>query len=108
MLTPVFFVKSSCEPRPQCIRQLTAAPNPANPGTQLKFTLLRAGPARVDVYDARGRRVRTLVDERREAGDHQVMWRGRDRTGRPVPSGVYIARLRYGGTTETCRLTLVR
>jgi hypothetical protein len=88
--------------------RLTATPNPANPGTLLDYSLSHAGPARVEVYDARGRLVRTLIDKYHEAGDHQVMWRGRDQAGRPVSSGVYYARIELGGTTQTCTMTLVR
>ncbi len=51
---------------------------------------------RIAVYDLRGRKVRTLVDEAKTGGDHVVMWQGQDDAGRAVGSGVYFYRLEIG------------
>jgi flagellar hook capping protein FlgD len=69
------------------------APDPAAGPVQLAFTLPRAGAVRLDVLDAAGRRVRTLLDEVRPAGAHRLMWDGRDAAGRRAPPGVYLVRL---------------
>lgn len=84
-----------------------AAPNPFNPSTRLAFTLARAGRVELDVIDVAGRHVRSLLDGRRTAGDHAVMWDGRDDGGRPVASGVYTVRLRTDGAVETRKIALV-
>jgi hypothetical protein len=83
-------------------------PNPANPRTRLTFTLPVAGPARLRVHDARGRRVITLLAGDREAGRHHVDWDGRDRWGRPVASGTYLVRLSTLTTVACRKLQLVR
>lgn len=75
-------------------RLMGNAPNPFNPATSIRFTLAAAGPVRLDVFDARGQHVRTLVDGFRPAGRHEVLWRGDDAAGRRVASGVYFCRLR--------------
>jgi len=77
---------------------LPAAPNPCNPRTELSFTLARAGRVRLVLYDLAGRPVRELVVGELPAGPHAVTWSGEDDAGRPVASGVYLARLRAGGT----------
>ncbi len=61
--------------------------------TTIRFTLPIAAEAKLEIYDARGRRVTTLLDGMREAGDHGVPWDGRDAAGRPVSAGVYFYRL---------------
>ncbi len=83
-------------------------PNPFNPSTRLGFELAFAGHARLELYDVRGRWVRTLVDAPLTAGPHSVTWDGTDRRGAAVASGLYLARLVCGGEEAVQRLMLVR
>ncbi len=88
---------------------LAARPNPFNPRTMLRFILAAPGPARLSLHDLGGRRLRVLVDADLPAGDHQIVWDGRDGAGRPLPSGVYMARLEGpAGLAAAAKLTLVR
>ncbi len=61
--------------------------------TTIRFTLPIATDATLEVYDARGRRVRTLLDGAQAAGDHGAQWDGRDESGHPVGAGLYFYRL---------------
>lgn len=71
-----------------------AFPNPTSSGrTTMQFSLPRAARTRVEMFDVRGRRVRVLADGVREAGQHAVLWDGRDGTGRDVGTGTYFGRL---------------
>jgi len=63
---------------------------------------------RLVLYDLAGRRVRELVAGEMPVGPHAVTWSGTDDAGRPVASGVYLARLRAPGTTQVQRVVLVR
>ena len=83
-------------------------PNPFNPSTKIRFDLPQTGMVELTVYDVAGRRVRTLVQEVRNAGEHQVIWRGLDESRRQVASGVYLCRLRAGSYEETRRMTLLK
>jgi C1A family cysteine protease len=83
-------------------------PNPATPAATISFTLPSAGPARVAVYDAAGRLVNVLSDGHREAGPNEIVWRGTDRSGRAVGSGVYFVRIDAAGTTATRKMVLLR
>jgi flagellar hook assembly protein FlgD len=67
-----------------------------------------SGQVRLSIHDARGARIRRLVDGVLAGGGHQSTWDGRDEAGRPVPSGSYFARLEVGSTVETGKLVLVR
>ncbi len=84
------------------------APNPFNPATAISFYLSESLNTSLVVYDALGRTVRTLVDGPCVAGMHVVLWDGRDDTGAPVSSGIYLYRLTAGGVADTRRMTLVR
>jgi len=81
-----------------------AYPNPFAARTGLAFTLARAGDIRVDLFDVSGRRVRTIERAGASAGEHVLIWDGRDDSGRGVPSGVYLARWRAGEFDGTRRL----
>ncbi|MEZ4386883.1 MAG: FlgD immunoglobulin-like domain containing protein [Candidatus Krumholzibacteriia bacterium] len=85
-------------------------PNPFNPSTTLSFDVPAGaeGPLTLAVFDARGRRVATLVDRPLPAGRHAVQWRGRDQAGRPVAAGTYFCRLEQAGRVSTRALTLVK
>jgi hypothetical protein len=83
-------------------------PNPFNPTTRIVFSLKASGPVTLEVFDARGRLVRTLVDERLEAAEHQVTWNGRDQGGRQVASGVYLYRLTAPGFQDSRRMVLMK
>ncbi|MBZ0269461.1 hypothetical protein K8I85_15000, partial [bacterium] len=66
------------------------------------------GDVRVDVFDAGGRRVRTLADGPRSAGRQQVVWDGRSAGGVAVGTGVYFVRLQAAGRLETAKVLRVR
>ncbi|MCK4412381.1 MAG: hypothetical protein KAY32_02435 [Candidatus Eisenbacteria sp.] len=83
-------------------------PNPAVGSSSIGFALPARSDVNLAVFDLIGRQVRALVSERRPAGDHRVIWDGRDQRGRQVPTGAYVLRLRAAGETRTARLLLVR
>jgi len=59
-------------------------------------------------YDLRGRVVRTLVDAKRCAGHHGVVWDGCDQSGTRVSSGLYTARRDAGGESRTQKLVVIK
>lgn len=81
----------------------TPFPNPFREETTLTFSLPAPADVRLDVFDALGRQVATVVDERRAGGTHEVTFRAGS-----LPPGLYIARLSADGQTATRRLVLAR
>ncbi len=78
-------------------------PNPTSGKAVLRFQLGRNGATRVRVFDAEGRVVATLADERLSAGEHRVEW---DAAG--YPSGKYYIRVQSGEWTGTASLILAQ
>ena len=72
-------------------------PNPFNPTTYIKFDIQKTSPAKLIVYDALGREVAALVNEKLSAGSYETSW-----DGSGYPSGVYFYRL------ETSEIIYVR
>ena len=87
----------------EAVRLGAPAPNPTRAGAEVPFELGAAGPARLDVFDALGRRVATLADGPHAAGRHRAAWA----PGR-LAAGVYVVRLEAAGTVRTRTLTVAR
>jgi nitrous oxidase accessory protein NosD len=85
-----------------------AWPNPFNPTTKVSYELRAPSRVLLEVYDAQGRLVRTLVDEVRSAGAHEAVWDGRDGSGRSTGSGIYLVRMRAGDYEATSKLLMLR
>jgi hypothetical protein len=85
-------------PAPDLALGAWSEPNPFAHATTIRFRLPAAGPARLAVFDLAGRRVASLLDETRPAGETAVTWQAAG-----VPSGVYFIRLESGGRVVTRR-----
>ncbi|UCH61959.1 MAG: T9SS type A sorting domain-containing protein [Fidelibacterota bacterium] len=83
-------------------------PNPFNPSTILRFDLPAAADIHIVVYDLLGREVVRLVDRRLEAGYHQLVWNGRDRSGRELPTGMYIVLMATPEFRKSIKLLLLK
>ncbi len=84
------------------------APNPVRGTARIGYALPRAGRVTLAVFDARGRRVRTLIDGVLEAGRGSAAWDGCDGSSAPVGSGLYFVRLQADGRSLVERLALIR
>jgi hypothetical protein len=78
-------------------------PNPFNPSTEVRFHLSAPGDVRIEVFNALGERVETLVDGHRDAGRHSVSW---DAAG--LASGIYYARMTTRDGAGTMKMLLMR
>jgi len=91
------------------VRSFTAAPNPFNPQTAVRFELPEAGPVSLVVYNLAGQPVRTLLDGSfLPAGSHVVHWDSRDEQGHLVASGVYLLRWTRQDQIIVRKITLLR
>ncbi len=83
-------------------------PNPFNPTTNIAFSLKKPENTRIDIYNIRGQRVTTLVNERMPQGDHHVTWQGVDCNDKRVASGVYLIRFEAGETSQIRKALLLK
>jgi hypothetical protein len=87
---------------------LRSHPNPFNTSTEIRYTVPDDSNVQLAIYDVSGRLVATLVDQRQSAGEHMVVWDGREPAGARTASGVYFARLKVGGEIQTGKIILPR
>lgn len=88
-------------------RVFAARPNPVRAGTLVMFELGAPERVHAGLYDAAGRLVRVLVDERLPAGAHRRTWDRRDHGGRLVAPGVYFLRLDAGSRSSRQKLVVL-
>ena len=83
-------------------------PNPFNPTTTIRIELPSPAMVYLVIYDILGREIIRLRQEAMEAGYHQIRWAGRDRLGRELASGIYIARLITPKYTKSVKMVLLK
>ncbi len=78
-------------------------PNPFNPSTSIRYELPTSSVVRLSVFDLLGREVSVLVNERKDAGIHEVSFNGSG-----LASGVYLYRLNANSFLQTRKLVLAK
>jgi hypothetical protein len=73
-------------------------PNPANPSTNVQFSLTEPAEVTITIFNIRGRAVKTLTDKPYATGLWEIPWQGENNYGQQVASGMYIIQLKT--TTE--------
>jgi hypothetical protein len=90
-------------------RLLAGLPNPFTASTSIRYELPAATPARLEVFDTQGRRVRLLVEDQLQGpGSFKVTWDGRNDASQIVAPGVYVYRLRAGAFDDTRKILRLR
>jgi hypothetical protein len=83
-------------------------PNPFNPSTEIRYSIARPSHVRLQVLNARGELVQSLIQAYQPAGCYITIWNGRDQYGNPAASGLYFCRLESAGFVRTQKMLLVR
>lgn len=83
-------------------------PNPFNPNTNISFSLDKAAPAQVNIYNQKGQIVKTFDMAQAQQGVTTLNWNGTDNSGKAVSSGVYYFRLKSGSFTSTKKMVLMK
>ena len=83
-------------------------PNPFNPETKIEYQLAKDTQVEISIYNIRGEKVRTLLNENRKAGYHSIIWNGTDHRNRELPSGIYLYRIKTDGYCTTKKMLLIK
>lgn len=85
LLAHINFQTNIEESIPQTFRLGQNYPNPFNPLTTIEYELPEDAFVSISIYDIKGKKINALVNMRRNAGYHKVIWNAMD-----LSSGVYI------------------
>ena len=83
-------------------------PNPFNPITKISFNLKEASKVKLEVFNIKGQKIKTLRVANLDSGNHSVTWSGKDDTGNSVSSGIYMYKLTTNQGTQTKRMILLK
>jgi hypothetical protein len=78
-------------------------PNPFNAQTTINYSLPKAGPVSLVIYNIMGQKATTIFNGVQQAGEHKVVWDAKD-----VTSGVYFGRLEAGEKAQIARMLLLK
>ena len=87
--------------------QLTNYPNPFNPETKIVFDLPESGQVKLEIYNIKGQKVKTLLDCYMSPGRSEMLWNSKDDNGKRVSSGVYFYRLNVNDKIEKTKKMLL-
>ena len=96
-------VETGGDPPDAQIELRSPRPNPVRTSAVIEYLLPRAAEARLEVFDVTGRRVARIAEGAQTAGWHTAVW-----DARGASSGLYLCRLRTGGTVRTEKLVVLR
>lgn len=100
---------SSTEDNLSAFRSFSSYPNPFNPETTISFSTIEpAMNTEISIYNYRGQKIKTLINEILSAGNHSVVWDGTDNYEKKVSSGVYLYKMEAGNYLETKKMILMK
>jgi len=90
------------------VSHLTNYPNPFNPETTISFVLSQDSELELSIYNIKGQKVKTIVNDYLAKGRQSFIWNGTDSRNKPVSSGVYFYRVKASGTSEARKIILIK
>ena len=93
---------------PESPRLYQNYPNPFNLSTNIKFYLQQRLPVKLEIFNARGQKVTTLIDDTRDPGFHSVRWDGTNSRREVVAGGTYFYKLKVNGSEYSQKMTLLK
>lgn len=79
---------------------LSNYPNPFNPETTIRFSIPKQGNVTVSVFNIKGQKIKTILNEKHEPGNYSLKWNGVDEAGNSVSSGIYFYKLSLDGKSQ--------
>lgn len=105
-----FFVLSTDEKAPDLpvTELLNAYPNPFNPETYILFTLAEPDHVTINIYNIKGQKVQTVVNDFLAKGKHRFAWQGDDKHSRNLSSGVYLYQMITSEYNKTKKVLMLK
>ena len=84
-------------------------PNPFNPETTISFSVVQTSSlVNLEIFNLKGQKIKTLVNEVLSAGSHSIVWNGTDEKGKSVASGVYLYKMKTGNYVSSKKMILMK
>ena len=83
-------------------------PNPFNPRTTISFAIAEPGKAKVEIFNIKGQKVKTLLNKHLKGGKHSVIWNGTDNSNKKVSSGVYFYQVSVNNEKKVKKMLMLK
>ncbi|MDD4156739.1 MAG: choice-of-anchor J domain-containing protein [Candidatus Cloacimonetes bacterium] len=83
-------------------------PNPFNPTTNISFSLAKDTNVKLNIYNIKGQKVKTLINKKINAGQHVIVWDGKDSHNNQAASGVYFYRFETDNYKKINKMMLIK
>ena len=83
-------------------------PNPFNPSTTISYALPKLSSVTIKIYNMLGEEIAILVNNIKPAGEHSVIWDGKDHSGQQIPSGLYVYKINAGSTSSSKKMIFLK
>ncbi len=88
--------------------QLSNYPNPFNPTTTISFSIHEESNIELSIYNIKGQKITSLLNAQISAGEHSIIWNGKDANNKQVSSGIYFYKMKTGDFQETKKMMLLK
>ncbi len=90
-----------------------AYPNPfyaskQKSGVTIKFALKQSNITKLDIFNLKGQKVKSLVNKELKAGIHKIIWDGKNNQGKTASSGIYFYRIQSGKFTKFDKMIVIK
>jgi hypothetical protein len=83
-------------------------PNPFNPSTIISYQVPQKDFVTLEIFDALGQKIKTVVNEVKDAGRYTVNWDGTNLSDSPASSGIYFYRIKAGQFNDVKKMMLIK
>jgi len=83
-------------------------PNPFNPITTIFYNMIEDGNISIEIFNIKGQKVKTLINEHATAGDYTIVWDGTNYNNKKISSGMYLYKMKSSNYTSTKKMILMK
>ena len=83
-------------------------PNPFNPSTNITFEIPNNSFVEINIYNLKGQKIKTLLNQQKIQGLHQIIWNGHSDHGRPMPAGLYLYEVKTERFFDSKKMILLK
>ena len=93
---------------PKELRLYSSYPNPFNLKTTIRYALRKPGNLDIAIYNFKGQKVRTLIQQYQSPGEYSIVWNGENEFGESVASGIYFYSIHAAESIQTKKMLLMK
>ena len=79
-----------------------------SPETTIEYTVPADERVKLSIYNIKWQLIKTLIDETQNAGEHSIIWNGRNESNQPVSSGIYFYKMETKNISEIKKCVLMK